>query len=112
MDPSLRLLLDENVSQEIAGRLRGRGIDVVTVVEAGRASMADPDQLGFARASGRILVTHDRGLRDRHWEEQPHAGVLFIPQRVPVSLAVEWLEMAAFVLTADEMVNRLEMYRP
>ena len=111
MSEALRLYLDENVSDDIAAAFRRRGIDVLTAREAGNLGRPDAEQLAFATLEQRTVVTHDRGIRDTHWLHQPHAGVFFVPQRTPVSMAVEWLEMAARVLSAEEMADPLEAFR-
>ncbi len=45
----------------IAGGLRARGVEAITTAEAGRATqrLSDDDQLAFATASNRVLVTED-----------------------------------------------------
>lgn len=111
MPKALRLYLDENVSEHVAVMLRRVSLDVLTVKESGLLSRDDADQLHFATSTGRVLVTHDRGIRDTHWLHQPHSGVFFAPQRTQTAALIEWLEMAALVLSADEMLNRLESYR-
>lgn len=59
---ALRYFLDKNLPPVIAERLRVRGVDAVAAVEEGRAGrdITDEDQLAFAAASGRTLVTSDR----------------------------------------------------
>ncbi|MEX0781238.1 MAG: DUF5615 family PIN-like protein [Dehalococcoidia bacterium] len=108
----LRLYLDENVSQRIAEALVRLGLDVLTVRDAGRTSQPDEAQLAHAASLNRVLVTHDRGIRDTHWRHQPHGGVFFAPQETAAQAVVDWLELACSVLTAEEMGNRLEVYSP
>ena len=112
MADGLRLFLDEDVSARVAEALVRLGVDVLTAKAAGRLSRPDGEHLAFSASIGRVLVTHDKGIRDTHWQNQPHAGVLFVPQELPAREAVAWLEMAAGVLSAAEMLNRLEVYRP
>jgi predicted nuclease of predicted toxin-antitoxin system len=55
----IKFYLDEHIPSAVAGGLRGRGVDVLTVQEAGRSSLPDPEQLRFALSEQRVLVTMD-----------------------------------------------------
>jgi hypothetical protein len=46
-DP-IRYYLDQHVQGAVVSGLRQHSIDVLTAQEAGRCSLPDPDQLGFA----------------------------------------------------------------
>ncbi|NBC16221.1 MAG: hypothetical protein GVY18_02770 [Bacteroidetes bacterium] len=83
----LRLYLDEDaMSRALVQGLRARGVDVLTVAEAGRAGQDDGDQLQFAAERGRVLYTFNvadfcrlheaymhRGMR--------HAGIVVVPRQ-------------------------------
>jgi predicted nuclease of predicted toxin-antitoxin system len=56
-----KLYLDEDVYHAVALGLRRRGYDVVTTAEAGRRGAGDEDQLRYAAAQGRVVVTFNRG---------------------------------------------------
>jgi|SRR5579883_3368098 len=80
----MRFYLDENLSQEIAILARARGLDVVSGHELGHDGWSDEQQLAFAAAEGRCLVTAD--VKDftrlsREWSAGglPHSGVLCLP---------------------------------
>ena len=51
--------MDEHYPAAVTHGLRQRGIDVLTVQDAGRTSLPDPDQLAFARTEDRVTVTFD-----------------------------------------------------
>ena len=55
-----RLYADEDFPLPVVEELRQLGHDVLTSPEAGRDGTPDPDQLAFATADGRVLVTHNR----------------------------------------------------
>ena len=57
MADAIRFYLDQHQSNALAAGLRARGIDVLTAHEAGRCGMSDSDQLAFATAEGRVVVT-------------------------------------------------------
>ena len=58
-------LLDNNVPRGVTHLLRDRGDDVVEVREVLSASAPDADVLAYARATARVLVTHDAALARR-----------------------------------------------
>ena len=59
---SLVLYMDENVKGAIMDGLRGRGVDVLTVVEDGRMGFTDLAVLDRAGELHRLLFTHDDDL--------------------------------------------------
>jgi predicted nuclease of predicted toxin-antitoxin system len=66
---------------EVARLLRSWNEDVVSVHEVGTTGLLDPEQLAFAAAAGRAIVTCNFG--DFHrlgtlWSEtgRPHAGII------------------------------------
>lgn len=81
----MKYLLDEHLSPVSARICRERyRLDVVSTEGLGRKRRTDEEQLVFAAAEGRVIVTQDRGdfadLTRRFFEEQrPHAGVLCVP---------------------------------
>jgi Domain of unknown function (DUF5615) len=73
--------LDEDVHAAVAAGLRRRGFEVVTTIDAGRSGTTDEDQLEFAAAQGRVLITFNRGDFARLHAEylgsrRPHAGIV------------------------------------
>jgi predicted nuclease of predicted toxin-antitoxin system len=81
----MKYLLDEHLSAVSARICRERfGLDAVSVAELGRKQRTDAEQLEFAAAEGRVIVTQDRGdfaelTRQFFAEQRPHAGVLCVP---------------------------------
>jgi len=55
----VRFYLDEHIPAAVAEGLRRRGVDSLTVQQAGRSGWSDPEQLAFARTAGRVIVTMD-----------------------------------------------------
>ena len=83
----MRYLLDENLPERVARLLRERGLDVTHVREYDRQGLSDEEQLAFAAAEGRVLVTQDLGdfdeITERFWHEaQPHEGIAFLPTSI------------------------------
>lgn len=58
-------LLDNNVPRGLTHLLRDRGEDAVEVRDVLAANAPDADVLAYARATARVLVTHDAALARR-----------------------------------------------
>jgi predicted nuclease of predicted toxin-antitoxin system len=83
---TLRILLDEDLSQRVAEGLRQRGIDAISVHELAREGLPDEEQLAFAAEQGRLLITYNRAdfqALDAEWRSQRrhHAGILWCNER-------------------------------
>jgi predicted nuclease of predicted toxin-antitoxin system len=59
MARTIRFHLDENCDPRIAAGLRLHGVDVTTTPEAGLLQVSDEEQLAYAVAQGRVVVTQD-----------------------------------------------------
>jgi predicted nuclease of predicted toxin-antitoxin system len=83
----VKFYLDEDLTPQIAERLRKRGFDAVSAFEAGNAQISDRQQLTYAARAGRCLVT--RNVRhfvilaqDAIRRQEPHAGIILCPPRI------------------------------
>jgi hypothetical protein len=109
----IRFQLDEHVAKAVAQALRRRGVDVVTADEAGLLTAPDVAVLDRARASGRVLVTHDADFLRLHAEGRAHAGIAYCPQGTrTIGQLTVGLVLIHDVLEPDEMVGRVEFLRP
>jgi predicted nuclease of predicted toxin-antitoxin system len=77
----MKLYLDEDLSPQIARRLREAGLDAVSAIEAGNVQLSDREQLRWAAAEGRALVTRNVRhfvvlARDAIARQEPHAGII------------------------------------
>ena len=59
---NVRFYVDEHVGNAIVHGLRRRGVDVVTVVEAGMLGRMDEAQLAFAQNVSRVIFTQGGGF--------------------------------------------------
>ena len=80
----LRLLLDEDVWPGLAAALRQAGYDAISVHEVGRTGFSDVEQMAFAVAEKRTLLSHNAvdfvPLAMRYfWAKQQHFGVVLVP---------------------------------
>ncbi len=79
----MKFFLDEDLSPIIARVARGLDLDVTSAQELKRFALPDEEQLRFAAADDRCLVTQNYGdfddATDRLQEARlPHAGVLLL----------------------------------
>ncbi|HUY54434.1 MAG TPA: DUF5615 family PIN-like protein [Candidatus Nanopelagicaceae bacterium] len=80
----MRLLLDEQLSPEIAKQLQRRGHDVLSVAEAGLRGHDDAAVLVWASSQERAVVTNNiRDFRPLHANYLsaaiPHYGIILLP---------------------------------
>ena len=109
----IRLYADENVDDRIVRGLRLRGIDILTVVEAGMIGKPDSEQLSYASLNGRVLLTSDQDFLKLHlrWVEQSreHAGIIYYSQfHVGVGTCIWGVKLIMDLLSPEEMRNHLE----
>jgi len=109
---SLRYLLDEDVPPAVADGLRARRVDAVSVYAIGRAGrrIADADQLSYAAAEGRVLVTYNRDdfmALDAEWRRtgREHAGILWCSERIIPRRAIGMV--IAAIVTVDAAYDSL-----
>lgn len=105
---SVLFLLDEDVPPPVAVGLRARALDAVSVYEIDRAGkrISDADQLAYAAAEGRALVTYNRDdylVLDDEWRRtgQVHHGILWCSDRIIPRRAVGAIIEAIAAVAAD-----------
>jgi predicted nuclease of predicted toxin-antitoxin system len=77
----MKLYLDEDLSPQIARRLREAGVDAVSAIEAGNVQLSDREQLQYAAAEGRVLVSRNVRhfivlAKDAIARQEPHSGIV------------------------------------
>lgn len=115
MADAIRFFFDEHIAKAVARGLRRRGVDVLTVHEAGRSGIADDEQLRFATVEKRVVVTHDEDFLTlaAYFTQrgESFAGIAFCDAdkylHLPGKLIRDLLTLHG-VYTADEMMNHLE----
>ena len=107
MSEVVQFYFDEHVGHAIAKGLRRRGIDVLTLADAGMLGASDDEHMSFARDERRVVVTHHDLLRLAA-EGVEHAGIVYAPQGRTVGAMVQGLTLIAQVLTPEEMRGHIE----
>ena len=104
----IRFFTDEQVSKAVVMGIRRRGVDVLTVPEAGTLGASDPEQLRQARDEGRVVFTQDDDFLRLAAADTSHAGVVYATQERPVGEIIRGLMLIHEVLEAEEMAGRVE----
>lgn len=81
----IALYTDEDVYGEIAPQIRSRGYDALSTFEAEKTGIEDEEQLNFAVAQGRTILTHNMGDFERLHKlflekNREHFGIVVAPQ--------------------------------
>jgi predicted nuclease of predicted toxin-antitoxin system len=105
----IRFHLDENCDPRIAAGLRLQGIDVTTTSEAGLLQAPDEDQLAYAAAQNRAIITQDTDflrMAAAGWE---HPGIVFYPsQSRTIGQVIRIAHLIWELYEPEEMRNRVE----
>ena len=79
----MKLYLDEDISPKVSVILRKKGVDAVSAHEADMLQASDAEQLSFAAAEGRVMVTRNRDdfitLTVQFFDDlKPHNGLIIV----------------------------------
>jgi len=105
---SLRFQADADFNGTILRAVLRRepGLDVQTAEAAGLRGLSDPEVLAVAARDGRVLLTHDQRTMPRHFGEciatEMSPGVLIVPQRLSISVAVADIVLIGSTMDAAE----------
>jgi predicted nuclease of predicted toxin-antitoxin system len=109
----IRLLADENLRRAIVLGLRRRepSASFMQAYEAGAAGKDDLTVLQIAAEQNRILVSHDLRTIPKYFRQfvmrQASPGVILIPQKLPLNMAIEQLLLIWLASEAEEWVNQI-----
>lgn len=107
-----RLYFDRHIMTRLAVDLRGRGFDVLRTEESGNDTASDEEQLSFAAAQSRAILTYN--IRDfaplhEQWQAagQAHSGIIVSQQLGSREYGILLQRMLQFLntFTAEEMVS-------
>ena len=107
----VRFQADGNLNHIIvqAAQRREPTLDFQTAHTASLLGVSDSDALGRATREGRLLVTHDFHDMPQHFaafiQDQMSAGVLLVPQPLPVAAVVEDLLLIWAATEAEDWHN-------
>ncbi|MFC2173386.1 DUF5615 family PIN-like protein [Acidobacteriota bacterium] len=104
----IKLYTDEHVARAVVRGLRQRGLDVLTVPEAGLLGASDEEQLRRATEEGRVVFTQDDDLLRLHAAGSAHAGIIYAAQGTAIGEIVRGVMLVFDILDADDMQNHVE----
>lgn len=85
------------------------GLNEVTMpAEVGMRGRSDADQLAFATAAARVIVTRDQNDLRLHATGAGHAGIVFIQAATGTGAIIRGLTLIFQVLDAEDMLQHVE----
>ena len=100
--------LDEHIHRAVANGLQRRGVNVLTVHEAGKSGVSDRQQLSFAASEGRVMVSMDSDFLILASEGVSHAGIVYANPQRSVGHLIASLMLIYDVLNSADMTNHVE----
>ena len=115
-----KFLTDEDFDNRILrGLVRSYSLslDIVRVQDVGLSGADDSTILAWAAADERILLTHDFRTMPHHVSEafasgQYLAGIIVVPQAMPIGEAIQDIQLIAENCSPEEMKTRMIIYLP
>lgn len=104
----IRYYTDEHVASAVILGLRQRGIDVLSVPEAGTMGATDEAHLALASEQGRVLFTQDTDFLRLAAAGSLHAGIVYVPQHTAIGDIIRGLLLISQVLDAEDMIGKIE----
>jgi hypothetical protein len=109
----VRFQADADLNQIIVAALVRKNplIDFRTAAVSSLTGLSDAEVLALAATEKRILVTHDAKTMPRHFadfiESHESAGVIVVPQHLPVSTVADELLLIAAATSPQDWTNRI-----
>ena len=108
MSPKIKFYTDEHVARAVVRGLRQRGVDVLTVPEAGLLGASDQDHLEYAKTEGRVIFTLDDDILRLHAAGVEHAGIVYVSQQTSISEIIYGLMLVYQILEPENMMGHIE----
>lgn len=108
MGQRIKFYTDEHVAKAVVRALRQRGVDVLTVQEAGMSGASDKEHLELAAKEGRVVFTQDEDFLRLRAAGVDNAGIVYAPQQTSITDIVFGLMLIYQVLDAEEMRGQME----
>jgi predicted nuclease of predicted toxin-antitoxin system len=105
----IRYYFDQHVPVSVAQGLQRRGVNVLTAQVADRCGLPDSEQLGWAKAEDRVLVTFDDDFLSLAAAGVQHAGIAFCSAtKYTIGELIRVLLLLHDVLDSTDMQNHVE----
>lgn len=111
---SVRVKLDEPLSERLIGALSQRLYDVATVRGQGWGGLKDPELWPLIVAEGRFFITTDKGFGDtRRYVPGSHPGILVLrPERESLLAYAALLDWVLERFPLEELVGTVAVATP
>jgi hypothetical protein len=101
--------MDQHIPAAVTNGLLRHGVNVLTAQDAERCGLPDADQLAFATAQHRVMVTFDPDFLALHQSGVSHGGIAWCPaQKYGIGQLIQALLLIHGVLDRDSMCNHVE----
>lgn len=105
----IKFYFDEHIPRAVADGLQRRGVDVLTTQAAGRTGLPDDEQLAFATAQGRVMVTMDSDFLILAAQGTHHAGIAYAkPGTRSIGQLIQKLKLIHDLLAPAAMQDHVE----
>lgn len=108
MTEPIQFYADEHIGRSIVVGLRRRGVDVLTVSEAGMRSASDLEHLKFAFDQKRVIITQDDDFLRLHAQGVTHRGIVYAPHHKTVGEIIRGVMLIYHILSPEDMHNHVE----
>ena len=109
MAEPIRYYFDQHMQGAVLVGLRQQGVDVLTAQEAGRCGEPDREQLAFATAQQRVMVSFDCDYLALHQSAVKHAGIAWCQAtKYRIGQLVQMLALLHSISDRDSMHNHVE----
>ena len=109
--PDLKIYTDEHIATAVVLGLRQRGVDAVSTPEAGNLSASDEEQLVYARANERVILTQDYDFLISVSTDQDHPGIAFAQPGLDIGGMVRAVSLLAKIFSPEEMIGQIEFLK-
>jgi predicted nuclease of predicted toxin-antitoxin system len=101
--------MDQHIPAAVTNALVRHGVNVLTAQDAQRCGLPDAEQLAFATAQQRVLVTFDPDYLALHQSGISHAGIAWCPaHKYSIGQLIQALLLVHGVLDRDSMCRHVE----
>jgi uncharacterized protein with PIN domain len=104
----IRFYTDEQVHKAIVRGLRQRGIDVLSVPEAGTDHADDDFQLKYSTSNNRVLFTQDQDFLAIAVSGIEHSGIVYGSQKLTIGQTILGLVDVHREFDAESMTNAVK----
>ncbi len=108
----ITVYLDEDVPSSFAQALINRGVDVITTQQAKNLRQSDANQLVYATAEKRAILTHNKRdfilLHNEYIQSgKEHTGII-VSDQLPTGVLLKRFMRLWFSIKDTDMKNRIE----